>query len=92
MPSGVIFLSLTSISDITRKWFEEKYLDIGKSHSIKECIQHMGDILYVVRLVISDTELNFFPLEVASFLVLRHVVLTTMFVEVHDLFTSSKST
>ena len=52
----------------------------------------MGDILYVVRLVISDTELNFFPLEVASFLVLRHVVLTTMFVEVHDLFTSSKST
>ena len=26
----------------------------------------MGDILYVVRLVISDIELNLFPLEVTS--------------------------
>ena len=36
------------IADITRKWFEEKYLDLGKNHDIQECIQHMGDLLYVV--------------------------------------------
>ena len=56
MPNAILS-SLISVKDITRKWFEEKYLDIGKSHSIKECIQHMGNILYVVRLAIIEFDL-----------------------------------
>ena len=50
----------------------------------------MGDILYVVRLVISDIELNIFLLGVTSFWVSRHTILITMIVKVHDLSTSQR--